>query len=176
MDKPPRYTLAAIAIHWLTAILVVALFALGWYMVDLPKGPARARMFALHKSLGLTVLWLLGLRLVWRRGHPPPALPASMARWQRRLAHGVQHLLYVLLAMQPLSGYLSSSFSGHDTAYFGLPLPSWGHHDARLNAFFTEVHAACAIALLAAVAVHLAGALSHARVGGENVLRRMRPW
>lgn len=176
MHNPTRYTLPAIAFHWITALLVVVLFGLGWYMVELPKGPQRGEMFALHKSLGLTVLWLLGLRLAWRLGHRPPELPATIPAWQRRLASGVHHLLYLLLLLQPVSGYVSSSFSGHDTKYFGIPLPSWGRHDAAVNEFFTEVHEVVSVALLTAIVLHLVGALSHLRPGEENVLRRMWPF
>ena len=78
-----RYSLPAIALHWLIAALIVFLFGLGWYMVDLPKGPVRGPYFSLHKSVGLTVAGLALLRLIWRLTHHPPALPDVMPNWQR---------------------------------------------------------------------------------------------
>ena len=125
MSDALAYTRTAIALHWLTVMLVGALFGLGWYIGDLPKGPWRGEMIALHKSLGITVFLLTLGRGYWRLRHPPPALPANLPRWQSRLAHGVQRLFYVLLLAQPLLGYLSSSFTPYKTRYLGLQLPVW---------------------------------------------------
>lgn len=173
---PHKYTRTAMMLHWGMAILVCALFALGWYMVELPKGPARGEAFALHKSLGLSAFLLLVWRLGWRLRHPAPALPVSVPTWQARLAHGVHWAFYGLLVCQPVTGYLSSSYSGYSTRLFGLPLPQWGHADPPLNQFFTELHVAGSLALLALIVVHLIGTLSHLLQPGENLLRRMLPW
>jgi cytochrome b561 len=171
-----KYTRVAMALHWLTALLVVGLFGLGWYMVDLPKGPDRGATFALHKSLGLSVFMLTVWRLAWRVRHPAPALPHSVAPWRATLAHAVHASFYVLLVLQPVTGYLSSSFSGYDTAWFGISLPSWGHHNPPLNELFTELHVLCSITLLGFVLLHVAGAVSHVLTPGDRVLRRMLPW
>lgn len=173
---PARYTRMAMLLHWSMAVLVFALFAIGWSMVDLPKGPERGATFALHKSLGLTAFMLLVWRLGWRIRHRPPALPMSVARWQQRLAHGVHHLFYLLLGVQPLTGYLSSSFSGYDTRFFGVPLPSWGYANPPLNQFFTDLHVAGSVLLAALVGVHVIGTIVHLLQPGERMLRRMLPW
>ena len=171
-----RYTRIAMLLHWATVALVAALYAIGWHMVDLPKGPARGEAFALHKSIGMTVFLLTALRLAWRLHAPPPPLPATIARWQRLLASTVHHLFYVLLFLQPLMGYLSSSFSSYSSRYFGLPLPDWGEHDPALNEFFTELHVAGSVALLVVIALHVLGALSHLFKVDDHLLRRMLPW
>jgi cytochrome b561 len=171
-----KYTRIAMSLHWVTAGLVIGLFALGWYMVELPKGPARGETFALHKSLGMTVFLLTLWRLAWRLRHAPPALPATLPGWQIALAHAVHVLFYVLLIMQPLTGYLSSSFSGYPSAFFGYPLPQWGHPNPPLNEFFTELHVIGSIALLALLVMHVAGALGHLLAPDDRLLRRMLPW
>ncbi len=171
-----RYTRIAMLLHWLTVLAVTGLFAIGWYMVDLPKGPLRGYWFALHKSIGLSLAALIVLRLAWRLGHAPPPLPAHVPAWQRHLAHGVHLGFYLLLLAQPSSGYLSSSFSGYQTRWFGVPLPDWGWRDAPLNEFFTELHVLCSIALLVLIGVHLAGFLSHLVQGDRALARRMWPW
>ena len=171
-----RYSSVAIAIHWLTVLLVFGLFALGWTMVDLPKGPARSYYFALHKSIGLTVFALLCARVFWRLRHKPPPFPASVAPWRVALARTVHLSFYVMLLVQPLSGYLSSSFSGYTTRWFGMPLPVWGWRDAPLNEFFTEIHVLCSLALLLLIAMHMLGFLSHLLAGDKALLVRMRPW
>lgn len=171
-----KYTRVAMLLHWMTVLLVTCLFGLGWYMIELPKGPARGYYFALHKSVGLCVLVVLCLRVAWRLGHRPPALPDSVPRWQAQLARGVHATFYALLLAQPLSGYLSSSFSGYDTRWFGVPLPSWGWRDAPLNELFTELHVLCSITLLVLIGVHVLGFLSHVLAGERALSRRMWPW
>lgn len=171
-----KYTRVAMFFHWVTVALVAALFAIGWHMVDLPKGPARGAAFALHKSIGMTVFLLTVLRFAWRLYAPPPPLPATVVTWQRRLAIAVHRLFYVLLILQPTLGYLSSSFSGHASSYFGIPLPNWGVHNPSLNEMFTELHVACSIALLLTIVVHVLGALTHIFTAGDRLVRRMLPW
>lgn len=171
-----KYTRIAMLLHWTMVLLVASLFALGWYMVDLPKGPARSYYFALHKSLGLSALLILCLRVAWRLAHRPPLLPDGVPRWQAQLARGVHGAFYVLLVLQPLSGYLSSCFSGYATSWFGLPLPAWAWRDAPLNELFTELHVLCSITLLVLIGVHLLGFLSHLMVGDRALSRRMWPW
>lgn len=170
-----RYTYVAMCLHWLMALLVFALVGMGWFMVDLPQGPDRSWYFALHKSIGLSVFALLVLRVVWRIGHRPPALPASVPLWQRGLAALVHLSFYAVLVVQPLSGYLSSSFSGYKTRWFGLPLPQWGWQDAPLNELFTEIHVISSIALVVLILIHLLGTVSHLVSGEGALFRRMWP-
>ncbi len=176
MVAAPKYTQFAIAVHWLSALLVGALFGLGWFMVELPTGPQRGYYFALHKSLGLTVFGLLMLRALWRLSHRPPPFPAFVPGWQVALARLVHLAFYLMLALQPISGYLSSSFSGYQTSLFGVPLPHWGWRDPPLNELFTEIHVLCSVALLLLVATHLLGTLKHLLSGEGQMLRRMWPW
>lgn len=171
-----KYTRVAMALHWATVVLVATLFGLGWFMVELPQGPARSYYFALHKSLGLCVVVLLVVRIAWRVGHRPPPLPDSVPRWQAHLARGVHAAFYVLLLAQPSSGYLSSCFSGYATSWFGLPLPNWGWRDAPLNELFTELHVLCSITLLVLIGTHMLGFLSHLLAGERAMSRRMLPW
>lgn len=169
-----RYPLISILIHWTTALLIIALFYIGWTMVDLPRGPERTENFALHKSLGITVLLLSIVRIYWRWRTPTPAYPESIARWKIRVARIVHALFYVALLTQPLSGYLSSSFSGYKTSWFGMPLPHWGYRDPPLNEFFTDVHVASSMILGALICLHFAGALSHL-ILQDGLFRRMLP-
>lgn len=175
MDESSKYTRVAMALHWLTVGLVGALYAVGWIMVDLPKGPERGEMFALHKALGITVLLLTSLRLAWRLAHRPPSLPAELAAWRRRMATGIHHLFYLLLVVQPVLGYCSSYFSGRGTRYLGLELPMRAVRDASLNEFFSGLHEVGAAVLLCVIAFHVAGALSHGVRGPAALLRRMWP-
>lgn len=176
MDVPARYTRVAMALHWLTVACVAGLYGVGWTMVDLPKGPERGEMFALHKAIGITVLLLTLLRLAWRLSHHPPALPAEHPAWRARLAHGTHHLFYLLLVVQPVLGYCSSYFSGRGTRFLGLELPIRPERDAAMNELFSQLHGAGAMLLLLAIALHVLGALSHGLRGQGAPMRRMLPW
>jgi len=175
-EPATRYNRLAIALHWAIAALVFALFAIGWNMVDLPRGPDRTFNFALHKSLGLTVFSLALVRVVWRFSHPPPPYHEALAHWRVTLARSAHLLFYVLLFLQPTSGYLSSSFSGYRTAVFGLALPQWGWRDPPLNEFFTEIHVMSSVLFVVLIGIHILGALSHAFDREDGVFRRILPW
>jgi cytochrome b561 len=169
-----RYTRTAIALHWLIAVAVIAQFTWGWWMQDIPKQPPGPRVdaFNLHKSVGLTILALMTVRLLWRWRHPAPALPA-MPLGQARLAHVVHALLYVALFVMPLAGYLGSVFSGYPVKLFGMTLPAWGRSDPALKEFFSAAHLVTSWVIAVAVALHVIGALKHAFVDRDGLLSRM---
>src|SRR5436190_11085644 len=125
-DLPARYPLAVIVLHWTIAAAVVGLVVLGWWMQAIPKDPVgpRANAYNLHKSIGLTALLLMAVRLGWRASHRPPELP-PLPVWQARAAHAVHALLYVLMFVDALSGYLGSAVSGFPVKVFGIVLPTW---------------------------------------------------
>lgn len=174
MDRPARYTKVAIALHWIVMALVVGQFALGWLMQEIPKDPPgqRAATFNFHKSLGLTILALMLLRLAWRLTHRPPALP-PMPAWQGWLARGTHGLLYATLIALPVVGYLGSAFSGYPVKYFGLTLPSWTGKDAQLKDLMSLAHLTLTWVLAGAVTLHLAGVLKHGLIDSDGLLARM---
>ena len=175
-DPGARYDRVSVAIHWAMAILILVLFLLGWYMVDLPKGSeARTYYFGLHKSIGLTVATLLVLRVGWRLRVPWLAPAGGLAEWQRRLSVLTHRLLYVFMVLQPLSGYISSSFAGYPTRFWGIGLPQWADKDPVMNELFTRVHFSCSVALAVLIGLHISGGLAHLWGGHVNVLRRMLP-
>jgi cytochrome b561 len=177
MYQPEKYTGVAMLLHWLMVLLIFTLFGLGWYMTELPKGSEeRAWFFALHKSVGLTTALMVMLRVIWRLTHDPPALPEMIVYWKRRMAAATHHLLYVMMFLQPVSGYVSSSFSGHSTKFWGIPLPDWGWKDQALNELFTSIHVASSVALLSLIVLHILGAVHHGMTGEKSVLRRMLPF
>jgi cytochrome b561 len=175
-DRPLRYTTTAIVLHWLIAVAVLGQIALGWAMQGIPKDPVGSRVdaFNLHKSIGLTILALMALRLIWRATHRPPPLPA-MPAWQARAA-GINHwVLYTCLFLQPLSGYVGSAVSGYPVRYFGMVLPAWAAKSVALKDFLSIAHLVNSSILIAAIAIHIAAALRHHMVEHNGLLRRMWP-
>jgi len=174
MPTADRYTRTAIALHWLIAILVIAQFAWGWWMQGIPKQPMGPRVdaFNLHKSIGMTILALMIVRILWRVAHPPPPLPV-MPEWQAIAARGNHLLLYAALLIQPLAGYLGSEFSGFPVKFFGLTLPSWAGKNAAMKDLMSTVHLTTSWVIAATVVVHVGAALKHAVVDRDTLLTRM---
>lgn len=171
--NPAAYTRTAAALHWGHALLVGALLVIGLDMVDLPKGPERTAAFALHKSLGLVALALIGLRLGWRLRHPPPPHPGIGAT-EKALAAAMHRMLYILLVLVPFSGFLSICFTPYPLKFFGLALPKPGWPDPDLNALFGTLHKGFLLTLGVAILLHVGAALRHAwRLDGT--LARMLP-
>jgi cytochrome b561 len=171
----PRYAGLMIALHWLIALGIIGLLALGLYMVGLPKGlPLKAALLNLHKSVGLTVFLLVLLRIMARAAFHRPPLP-PMRTWQRAAARTTQGLLYVAMVAMPLCGYLGSSFNSYGTRFWGIPLPKWGWDDAGLRERFFGLHQAIGYALIVLIALHVAGALKHQLIDRDNLLGRMLP-
>jgi cytochrome b561 len=167
-----RYTLPAMALHWIQAVLVLWLLWLGWTMTDLPKGAERSAAYGLHKSLGLLMLLLVAIRLIWRARHPAPA--AVSTGWESKVATGTHHLLYVFLVMAPLAGYLASSFTPYAIKFFGLEIPKAGWPDESMNGTFKLLHQAFVWGGAALIALHVAGALKHL-LKKDGTVQRMLP-
>ena len=172
-----RYTPTAIFIHWLMALLLIGLFSVGLYMSDLPLSPQKLKIYSWHKWAGVTAFVLVLVRLAWRVGHPPPALPAAMPGWQKTAAHGLHHLLYLLMIAIPLSGWLMSSAKGFQTVYFGiLPLPDLLQKDKELGELLESMHTALNFTLAALVLAHIGAAVKHHLLDRDDVLARMLPF
>jgi cytochrome b561 len=171
------YTRTAIALHWVIALLILAVLPLGLTMTEMPLSPQKLKFYAWHKWLGVTVFGLAVLRLLWRASHPAPPLPATMPAWQRGAAHILHWALYALMLAIPLVGWLMSSAKGFQTVYLGvLPIPDLLSKNEALGETLAAVHAWLAYALIALLGVHVAAALKHHFIDRDDVLRRMLPW
>jgi cytochrome b561 len=175
MDQ--RYTRTAMTLHWLIAILLVSQFAFGWYLSEIPRGvPARGYFVNLHKSFGMLIAVLIVLRLAWRLSHKPPPLPNTLPRWQQRAAAASHYLLYALMVLMPLSGYLGSNFSKHGVNFFNvIKFAPWGPDHKLLYTLFNQTHLISSWLLLALVVLHVAAALKHWLVDHDAIFFRMLP-
>jgi cytochrome b561 len=175
-DPVPRYPLTVIVLHWAIAAAVVGLMVLGWWMQAIPKDPVgpRADAYNLHKSIGLTALLLMAVRLAWRASHQPPQLP-PLPLWQARAAHAVHALLYLFMFLDALSGYLGSAVSGFPVKFFGWVLPAWAPANAGLKEACSVLHLISSWALVAAIGVHVVATFYHQWALRDGLLWRMWP-
>jgi len=176
-----RYPRRVRWLHWLMAVIILGMIAVGFTMVHLIDDSVPIKfnwLYPYHKSFGLLVLLLVAARLAARRSARLPGLPRALPPWERRLAKAAHVALYSLMILVPVMGYsLSSSFTQSDGVYFfGVNLPELlPKNDARF-AVFDRLHAILAYTLLALIILHVLGALKHRfldRDKDRDVLTRM---
>lgn len=173
-----RYTATAITLHWLLALGLLGMLALGLYMTGLPMSPSRLKLYNWHKWAGIVILALSALRLLWRLTHRPPALPQQVLRhmpaWQRVAHHGTHLALYLLFFAVPLMGWAYSSAAGFPVVLFGvLPLPDFVPADRALAEMLKPWHGALAYTLAGLIVLHVLGALKHQLIDRDGLLSRM---
>lgn len=169
------YGSIAIALHWLVALTVIGLAILGLWMTDLTYYSPYYRSAPFwHKSIGISLAVVLLLRLFWRWANPTPAHLPGHKTWEIRLASLVHGLLYLLLIVIMLSGYLISTATGQGIDVFG-----WFSVPALVSGLPQQadraglVHYWLAVTLLVLAAIHALGALKHHFIDRDNTLRRM---
>ncbi|MET0809473.1 MAG: cytochrome b [Pseudoxanthomonas sp.] len=165
------------AFHWLIVLLILGLAIVGLTMGELPKTPRYFWVYTVHKSTGITVLVLVVARLAWRlyagRPEPVPGTPA----WQERIA-GVTHwLLYALILLMPISGWLYDSASGlRPFRWFGLlDMPKLSPPDEVVRDAALAMHEWGFWVLLALVLMHAGAAFYHHFFQRDATLLRMLP-
>ncbi len=178
MSKNPNcYTVPAIILHWLISIMILGSFAVGLYMVDLRLSPLKLKLYSWHKWAGITILGLAVLRLSWRIFHQPPAYTVVMAKWQKGMATGLHHFLYLLMFLIPLSGWLMSSAKGFEVVYFGVwHLPNLIAKNEAWGECLGKIHEFLNYGMIVLVIGHAAAALKHHFVDKDDVLIRMLPF
>lgn len=179
-----RYTVVAMALHWIIAAAIVTQVGLGWWMGELGRTPLHRSVEGVHISLGLTVLLLTIARLAWGLTHPHPRLPENMPALDRRLAGIVHPLFYVLLFALPLTGWVMESFGSRPIPFWGLAWPHFpalaqvtaGADPRALKEGLEKIHGTpLAWSMIVLVALHVAGALKH-QFDGHPILWRMAGW
>lgn len=164
-------------LHWLIVLLVLVLAIVGLTMGELPKTPSNFWVYTLHKSVGITVLALVLVRIAWRLHAGTPRPVPGTPTWQARIASLTHLLLYALLLAMPLSGWLYDSASGlRPFRWFGLvEMPKLSAPNEGLSALSNDVHEVLFWVLVALVALHAAAAFHHHLFRHDATLTRMLP-
>lgn len=160
--------------HWLIAIVILVQIIYGYFLGYVPKD-YQPVAYNTHKLIGLTLLFLMVLRLFWALMNVKPLLPANTPAWQRFAERFVHSMLYFVVIAMPISGLIGSNASGRPPHIgdfkFTLPVPE---DKALVNTAFA-VHNTLALVLIGLLVVHVGAALYHHVIKKDNILRRMLP-
>jgi len=166
------FTLAARLLHWLMALLLLAMLFIGVGMLSTLSG-WHSTLLAIHKPLGLTLLALLVLRVLVRLRNAPPPLPADLPQWQRFGAGASHVLLYGLMLVLPLVGWTMQGAAGYPLVLGGWALPTLVAPDPQLYAALRLAHGYLAYLLFAMIVLHMAAGLFHGLIRRDGVLGSM---
>jgi cytochrome b561 len=172
-----RYSQVARLLHWLTVLLVFAMFVLGIAMVYLVPDSAAAlshRLYNTHESLGVVVFVVMLLRLIRRWSHPPAPLPQDVPRIFHIVGHANHVLLYILLLVQPVIGLLRDNADGFQVVWFEIvSVPVLIGKDPALAHVLSAAHWYGALLIALLIGAHIGGALFHGVIRRDGVLQRM---
>lgn len=170
------YGLVSQAFHWLIVVLILFQYTWAWRIGDVEGFRARFELVTQHKTVGMAVLILAFLRLCWRLFNRPPAWPSTLRCWERQAARAGHWLLYGLIVVMPLSGWLYSSAAGLGEYWWGpVNFPSPVGSSERLEDVMAVIHRVLAVILGLVASGHALAALRHHFWLRDNILKRMLP-
>lgn len=163
-------------LHWLMAVLIISLFAVGLYMTELEYYDSLYHTLPWwHKSIGLSVMGLLLFRFIWKAINSTPQALSSHKKWEVSLAHIIQKLFYGLILLIGVSGYFISTAKGKGIEFFNLfevPAITQALEEDRAD-LIGEVHEILAITLVVFAVLHAMAALKHHFIDKDETLKRM---
>lgn len=170
------YGALPIALHWLMLLLIAGAYTAMELRSIFPKGsPERDAMASWHYLLGLSVFFLVWLRLLARLPGVAPVVEPALPARQAALARLVQWALYALMAGLPLLGWLALSAKGGPVPFLGVELPLLVGKSAELARLFKKLHEAGATLGYLLIGLHAGAALYHHYVTRDNTLKLMLP-
>jgi cytochrome b561 len=170
------YTRIAITLHWVIVALLIAQFIFAWTMPHIGRNTPVTTLISLHFTFGIIILFVAVIRLAWRVTHPEPEPEDGVPPWQVATARVIHWLLYLLLFVVPILGWINASWRDMPIVMFGRELPKLVGPRAAGWGWTGDIHALLATyALLGLVGLHVAAALYHYLVRRDGVLQRMLP-
>jgi superoxide oxidase len=176
--RRPPFDSLTIALHWATAVLVLALFVTAWLhgLAEEHKSDLTPVLLQIHRSIGVIVWAFAAFRLTWRLTWARlPPFPARTTATHRAVVKLSEYGLYALLLGQPATGLLTTLFGGRPFGLLVWQVPPLLSRDEAIRAGFHSVHELGAWTLAIVVAGHAGMALFHHFVLGDDVLACMAP-
>lgn len=169
-----QFGIVAKIFHWLMAMIIIGLLALGIYMVDLPISLTKLKLYGWHKEYGLLILFLVMARIIWRLLNSNPRL--SLPLLEKLAARAVHWAFYFFMFAMPITGWLITSAAGLPASFFGLfVLPNLVSPNEELRLLFEEIHKWLGYGLIAVIILHISAALKHHFINKDDILKRMMP-
>jgi cytochrome b561 len=176
MTWPDSFSVLQRGLHWLMALLIVAMLFIGVGMVS-TVGPRYAALISIHKPLGVAILLLVLLRIGVRLRRGAPVLPSDLPWWQAVAAKASHVALYALMIATPLAGWSMLSAGGYPIVLYGpIHLPPIMPHSDALYTVLHNAHVLLAFFFFVAILLHLSAALFHALARQDGVFASMAPW
>lgn len=170
--EPRRHAPLTRILHWMTAGLVFAALFIGFVMVS--SVSEYARLVVIHKTLGVTILVVVLVRVVNRLTHRAPALPSTVGTMERKLIVWSEASLYALLLIQPLVGWAMVSAGGQPVVVFGsVRLPRIAPFNTDVFWVLRQTHSVVAYTLMALIAAHICAVVLHTVTLRDRMLSRM---
>ncbi|MEH6496088.1 MAG: cytochrome b [Pseudomonas marincola] len=175
INSKSSYGLLTIANHWIMALIVIGMFALGLYMEDLNYSHEWYKSAPhIHKSVGFIFAVLLSFRVIWRQVNITPEAAPGVKRWEDKIAHLAHMVLYLVPFALIVSGYLISTADGRSIEVFNwFEIPAIFPASKGREDIAGEIHELLAFSLIIVAAAHALAALKHHFISKDRTLVRM---
>lgn len=169
-----QYGSVAKSFHWLMSAIIISLIAVGFIMINMDKSSLKFSLYDAHKLTGLSILMLVLFRLVWRLNNTVPNLD-FVAHWEKLSARLGQWLLYTMMFIMPISGWIMSTAAGYIPSFFGLEIAFPIDKNEHIANLAKQVHEISAWVLTTLLLLHIIAALKSHLIDKNHILKRMLP-
>ena len=166
-----EYGLISKLLHWISAILLFIQIPLGFYLVDLDFGPERLTVEDIHVTIGLSIFYLVILRLLYKIFNPTPKLEPSIFKGQKFLAKLNHVLLYVTIISITISGILKKLFNGETLTIIFKKIKIQDNFE--LGELFYDIHVISNYILIVLIIIHILAVIVHKLFFNDNLLKKM---
>jgi len=171
-NSETHFGIVAIFLHWIIAILLIALLILGLYMVRVPISLEKLKLYGWHKEYGMLALLLIIARSIWRISNVIPLL--SLPWWEKLAARSVHYTFYGFMFAMPITGWIITSASGLPVSFFGwFVFPDLVSPNPDTMSLFQQIHKWLGYGLIMTIFLHTAAALKHHFINKDDILKRM---
>ena len=158
-------------LHWVSAMLLLVQIPLGFYLVDMEFGPERLSIENIHVAIGLSLFYLVILRLLYKIFNPTPKLQPSIFKGQKFLAKMNHVLLYVTIISITSSGILKKLFNGETLIIFFSEIKI--QENFELSELFYDVHVFSNYLIIALIIIHIMAVIIHKLFFNDNLLKKI---
>ena len=166
-----EYGLISKLLHWISAVLLFIQIPLGFYLVDLDFGLERLTIENIHVTMGLSIFYLVILRLLYKTFNPTPRLEPSVFKGQKFLAKLNHVMLYVTILSITISGILKKLFNGETLTIIFKKIKIQDNFE--LGELFYDIHVISNYVLIVLIIIHILAVITHKLFFNDNLLKKI---